>query len=251
VTDWVPSEWANATDDERRELAIANCRRPALLARLGRAIERRADRLTATRHALAQRTDRGSSLARPRVEGDRTIYAGRAGRTGPHEYPWGTEHRDAAELARIVEQLSGGAIPVRLAHAGPTVGRVRRSWLDGDHAAVEIELDAAGRQAIDAGVKELSLGYRVVIDSANFQRETDVHELAIVDAARCGASCSIRSDAAACCGACGARPGQCSSASDSPVPDRWDRHAAFVARQIRRGTSPLPSNRERKESPDE
>lgn len=118
------------------------------------------------------------------------------------QYKSGEEYRDLAELRRIVDQLPGA--PVTLGHpAGMIrdlgkghrsvriVGKVDKAWLDGEHAAVRITVDAG---AVDDETRELSLGYEVELDAAGYQRGTSVDHLAIVEAARCGESCALRTD---------------------------------------------------------
>lgn len=147
------------------------------------------------------RQDRGA-LASPRHVGNAIIFEGYVARTGAHEYPERNtvEHRDAAELARIVDRLTG--TPVTLGHPGGLVsartrivGRVERAWLDGEYAAAAIRItDADAINAIGDGTKELSLGYVVDLDDGGNQTNTEVDHLALVDIARCGSACALRTD---------------------------------------------------------
>lgn len=151
------------------------------------------------------RVDRGS-LSRPQRRDGALFVEGHAARvhgpSDPLRYKHGDEYRDVAELRRIAAQLPGK--PVTLPHppglimhgAVPrVVGRVDEAWLDGDHVAVRLRIDAAeAASAIESGTKELSLGYATDVDAAKFQRETDVDHLAIISMARCGRTCSLRVD---------------------------------------------------------
>lgn len=157
------------------------------------------------------RFDRGP-LAKPVRDGRTLTIEGHAARVhgdgDPLVYGDGPEYRDRDELRRIVSQLRG--VPVTLDHArglvrdgapAKVVGRVDNAWLDGDHAAVSITItDPEGIDAIEAGTKELSLGYETHLDASRYQRSTVVDHLAIVDRARCGASCSLRTDVRNDCG---------------------------------------------------
>ncbi len=151
------------------------------------------------------RFDRGP-LQRPTRKGRTFVVEGHAARTHrPGDglrYAHGDEYRDAAELRAIVDQLPG--IPVTLPHPpgllksgaqGRIVGRIDAAWVDGDRAAVRLSItDAQAASEVEAGTKELSLGYETSIDSAGYQRDSVADHLAIVTAARCGQACSLRTD---------------------------------------------------------
>jgi hypothetical protein len=126
-------------------------------------------------------------------------------------YPGRVEYRDLAELRNIVAQLPGK--PVTLDHPNglvsastKVVGRVVTARVDGDRAVVRVRIDDADTLiAIKSGTKELSLGYQVSLDSDNYQRETEVDHLAIVQVARCGDACQLKTDSnpvADCCEPC-------------------------------------------------
>jgi hypothetical protein len=117
------------------------------------------------------------------------------------------EYRDRDELARIVKALPGTRMIVK--HPDPTkaggrltdepvVGRVVSARLDGNEAVVQFEItNPAGVRAITGGFHELSLGYGVGrLDDNAFQHGTEIDHLAIVEYARCGSACSIRTDCA-------------------------------------------------------
>lgn len=161
---------------------------------------------------LVVRIDRGP-LQRPTRAGKALVIEGHAARVhrpgDPLRYAHGDEYRDAAELRRIVEKLPG--TPVTLPHppglirdgaVGRVVGRVDSAWVDGEHAAVRLTvLDESAARAVEAGTKELSLGYACGIRTDGHQIETEVDHLAIVEKARCGATCSLRTDARLDCSA--------------------------------------------------
>ena len=158
------------------------------------------------------RFDFAESLAHPRYFPDGSaMVSGRAARTGAHEYSWGTERRDQAELASIVRQLPGKPVTVghpqgmvARGHAAEVVGTVKSSRLDGDHAEVELHVSPQGLAVMRAGQSALSLGYET--DAvAGWQTKTRVDHLALVRTGRCGATCSIRTDCAGAC-ACAAKP---------------------------------------------
>lgn len=159
--------------------------------------------------ALRHDAATGGGLA-PRA-GESRVFVARAARTGEHRYgagerggpPAGVERRDAAELRRIVSQLGGR--PLTLGHprgmiangaAARVVGRVQRSWVDGEFAMAEIRVDdATAMAAIRTGAaRELSLGYSTNADRDGFQRDTAVDHLALVPAGRCGSECAVRAD---------------------------------------------------------
>lgn len=150
------------------------------------------------------RIDLATDLPPPRVTAEGIVYTGRAARTGEHRYPWGIERRDAAELARVVEQLVGKPVILRhppagerLADDAPRAGRVLSARVDGEHALVEVLVtDMAVVLEVAGGVRELSLGYDVRVDAEGYHRDTVIDHLALVEQARCGASCAIRTDCA-------------------------------------------------------
>jgi hypothetical protein len=84
---------------------------------------------------------------------------------------------------------------------GNVIGRVISARIDGDWVVVEMLItDASGLQAIEDGVHELSLGYRCRADERNYQRDTFVDHLALVDRGRCGPTCALRADEHPHCG---------------------------------------------------
>lgn len=153
---------------------------------------------------VTERLDRGG-LASPVTA---TIFEGRVARIhAPHdplEYSTGPEHRDAAELARIVDQLAG--LPVTYPHPpgllrngaeGRIIGRVVGGRLDGEFAIAQILItDTEALADIEAGIVELSLGYVCRLDDKRFQRDISLDHLALVPRARCGALCALRTDEA-------------------------------------------------------
>lgn len=174
---------------------------------------------------LLIRHDRaGARLAAPV---DDRIFEGRVARIHKPgdalKYPWGEEHRDAAELAEVVRQLPGTKVTLShpsglLSDGVPArvIGKVISARVDGDYAVATMEIaDPAAVQVIKDGIQQLSLGYTCNKDSAGYQRQTRVDHLAVVPAARCGASCSLRADCAD--GACG-----CSSCSVANADDNAD-----------------------------
>lgn len=165
--------------------------------------------------AVGLRLDRSiSPLSPPRSTPEGVLLEGRAARTGEHSYPWGVERRDAAELARIAEQLPG--VPVVLRHPAsgyvaddtPRAGHVVTARIDGDHVVCDLLItDAAVVLDVVGGVRELSLGYEVRVDADGWQRDTKIDHLALVERARCGETCAVRVDCASssacgCGGAC-------------------------------------------------
>ncbi len=128
-------------------------------------------------------------------------------------YAHGDEYRDADEIRKIAEALPGTPVtnghPNGLIKAGiqaRIVGRVDSAWVDGEHVAVRITVsDAAAARGIKAGARELSLGYTTSLDDNNYQRGTEVDHLAIVQSARCGATCSLRTDEVRLDCGCGAQ----------------------------------------------
>lgn len=151
------------------------------------------------------RFDRGP-LKRPTRSGKTFVVEGHAARVhkpgDPLRYAHGDEYRDAAELQRLVDQLPG--TPVTLGHPNGLigsgakariVGRIDAAWVDGEHAAVRMSItDASAADAVERGTKELSLGYACGLRADGFQTDTEVDHTAIVDKARCGATCSLRTD---------------------------------------------------------
>lgn len=130
-------------------------------------------------------------------------YAARVHTPGdPLRYAHGDEYRDAAELQALAKQLSG--LPVTLGHPpgllrsgakGKIVGRIDAAWLDGDRIGVRLSItDVTAAHEIEAGTKELSLGYATRVDAAGYQRDSEADHCAIVPAARCGDACSLRTD---------------------------------------------------------
>ncbi len=161
----------------------------------------------------ALRLDRGNvrraSLKPPAVALGATVYEGVAARVhGPGDglkYKWGTEYRDLAELQRMALELNGK--PVVVLHPGNAtntvekgtrvVGRVLEARVDSGELVVKFRVDDdLGNQAIKVGIQELSVGYWAHADASTdfYQRGTEVDHLAIVEFARCGAACSIRTD---------------------------------------------------------
>jgi len=157
------------------------------------------------------RTDRAGSLAAPK---NARIYEGVAARVhrpgdglpypATAKAPARVEFRDRAELARVVDQLPGKVFtllhPDDLVSAGApahVIGHVVYAKLVGDEAVVGVAIsDPAGEAAIDAGLHELSMGYRRKLDAEGYQRNTIVDHLALVPRARCGAQCSLQTDCA-------------------------------------------------------
>jgi hypothetical protein len=198
----------------------------------------RADRGDAPVDDRAERHDRGA-MSKPRAENGQVVYVGRAARTGPliYQTPDGDqiERRDESEVRRIARQLDRG-VPVRVGHGGEQVGVTRNGRVEDDHATAELVLDSAGARAVSGGRRELSIGYRCRVDGSGYQRGIETFELALVHAARCGPSCSIRSDCA----------GECSCAADER-DGAIDAHELHVQRQVQRGEAPLPSQQKQEE----
>lgn len=148
------------------------------------------------------RSDRGS-LAPPISA---TIYEGRVARVHkPGDaliYSTGPEHRDVDELANIVSQLP--ELKVYLGHPSvypasasdqKVVGYVESGRMDDDTAIARIVItDQEALDAIEAGTHELSLGYQCSLSEDRYQKNVVLDHLAIVDRARCGASCAMRTD---------------------------------------------------------
>lgn len=152
------------------------------------------------------------------------IFEGRVARVhpvgDPLRYPWGNEHRDAEELAKMVAQLAGK--PVVLIHPkdgkrvsdgssrATVVGRIMSARVDGEYAIAQFAIhDAealaaiAGGRGIGEPIRELSLGYDVGRrDENGFQRDITIDHLALVPRARCGATCALRADDSSSACAC-------------------------------------------------
>jgi hypothetical protein len=123
------------------------------------------------------------------------------------KYRSGNEHRDMAELRKMVEQMPGKPVILlhpknkkNLKHGGIAhiVGKIMSARIDGEHAVAEFAVhDDRALQAIESGAaRELSLGYDVgKLDDNRYQRDVDIDHLAIVPAARCGPTCELRADA--------------------------------------------------------
>lgn len=147
------------------------------------------------------RADLATDLPPPRVTAEGIVYTGRAARTGEHAYPWGLERRDAAELARVAEQLVGKPLvflhpPDKVDPKTPIKERVLTARVDGDHVIVEVLVtDIETARELAAGTKELSLGYDVRVDAEGWHRDTVVDHLALVPRGRCGSTCALRTDA--------------------------------------------------------
>jgi hypothetical protein len=111
----------------------------------------------------------------------------------PLPYPTGPEMRRADEVKRVIDQLP--SVPVTMPHGGKVVGKVTRAWMDDGRAAVRMYItDAAAIAAIKSRTsKELSIGYSTdVVDG--YQTNITLTELSIVTDARCGSTCSIKTD---------------------------------------------------------
>lgn len=154
------------------------------------------------------RNDAGT-LAKPvRLPNGGAIVEGRVARAGPHVYrnddgSERIERRSLLELKLIVQQLAGKPItighPAGMISDGATaaiVGRVDSARLEGDHAVCTMTI--ADARALDAG-RELSLGYKVAVDALGNHNGTRVDHLALVPRARCGPTCSVRTDCASAC----------------------------------------------------
>jgi hypothetical protein len=192
------------------------------------------------------RFDRGT-LQRPQRRGDAFVvegYAARVHKPGdPLRYSWGDEYRDDAELKRIVDQLVG--LPVTLPHPpgllktgakGRIIGRVDSAWLDGELAGVRLTItDRTAARAIEAGTKELSLGYETQVREDGYQHGSEADHLAVVSAARCGDACSLRTDARMDCSetcACSREPQPVDDFSTQLERARRDGELLRAARQL-------------------
>jgi hypothetical protein len=149
------------------------------------------------------KTDRGQ-LSPPIAA---TIYEGRVARThAPGDaliYGTGPEHRDTDELGNVVNQLPGLKIyighPAKYPAAksgAKVVGTVESGRLDDDTAVARVIItDSEALALIQAGTHELSLGYQCTLDGDRYQRGIKLDHLAIVERARCGPTCALRTDA--------------------------------------------------------
>lgn len=140
------------------------------------------------------------------------VFIARVARTGEHYYgpgerglnsPAGVERRDMTEIRRIVDQLPGKKVTllhprglIRNGVPATVVGKVNRSWVEGEFAEAEFRVDSDdGIYAISrGGMREISLGYTTDNDGKGNQRNTMVDHLALVTSARCGAECCVRTD---------------------------------------------------------
>lgn len=160
------------------------------------------------------RLDRGTLGAQLRPR----LFEGVVARThapdDPLAYSTGPEYRDLPELARIVEQLPGLPVvtyeppdhdnplghPASLLATGAEyheIGRVISGRVDGDLAVATIYIhDEGALREITDGTKALSLGYRCRLDENKYQRGIKLDHLSVVWRARCGETCSLRTDAA-------------------------------------------------------
>ncbi len=164
-------------------------------------VEVRFDRGTLVANKTKPRIFKGT-VARVHAPGDGLPYA-----TGP-------EHRDIAELQRIVEQLPGLPVvtavrpdsehplghPTNLIISGVEyheIGRVMSARMTDDgHADADIYIhDTGALHEIEDGTNELSLGYRCSLDGERFQRGIILDHLSVVSRARCGPVCALRTDA--------------------------------------------------------
>lgn len=130
-------------------------------------------------------------------------------------YADGPEYRELKDLQDIVDQLPG--LPV-VTYAEPNaenppshpegllvdgadyheIGRVMGARLEDGKAVAQIYIhDKGALQAVEDGIKELSLGYRCTLDGERFQRNIKLDHLSLVSRARCGATCSLRTDSTA------------------------------------------------------
>ena len=176
-------------------------------------------------------------LQPPRTVGGSVVFQARVARTGPLTYvaPSGAPHvetRDADELRHMVSQLAG--LPITLEHpAGmdpapsEVVGKVLTATFEpGDPAFAVCDLQIDDPDALDAiksGTSQISLGYQTNLDG-NRQTGSIVHHVSVVQHARCGGACSMRTD-------CGSSPGcRCSSC--------LDRHVLFAPRKEPNMTRP-------------
>lgn len=182
------------------------------------------------------RTDRAdlqgpvASLRAPVISGVTATFEGVVARVhkigDPLVYDGGKrlEYRDVDGLRELARQLVGRSVVVK--HPTKGTGRLRESpektvvgtvtgvRMDGDLAIASIKITHNdGLAAIRAGMTQLSAGYGAGTDPAGFQRVFDTDHLALVAAARCGPTCSIRADMHDAC-QCG-----CSMQDSNPVMD--------------------------------
>lgn len=122
-----------------------------------------------------------------------TLYSGVAARAHGQgdglQYDSGPEYRSVGELRAASLRMTG--LPVVLGHKGRKVGEVVAAIVHGGEMVAQMRVDDAGRKAIDAGVVELSIGYRAEVDARRYQQRIEPFELAIVDRGRCGSTCRI------------------------------------------------------------
>lgn len=182
------------------------------------------------------RADRGG-LAAPVTA---TLFEGRAARThAPGDalkYSWGNEHRDAGELQKICDQMVGVSVYAPHPKVMPAkdsgqqiVGTVVGARIDGDTLVVTVALtDSDTTSMVRAGTRELSLGYMCDSDKSGYQHNTRVDHLAIVEKARCGATCALRVDAMMTpnCPMCAAIGTKCVGCLAAAGPDVMDPDAA-------------------------
>jgi len=150
-------------------------------------------------------------LRAPIIQGTTATFEGvvaRVHRIGdPLVYDGGKrlEYRDADGLRELARQLVGMSVVVKHPTKGTgrlredkgklVVGTVTSVRLDGDYAIAEIKImHHDGIAAIRAGMDQLSAGYASGTDDAGFQRIFDADHMALVAAARCGPTCSLRVD---------------------------------------------------------
>lgn len=138
------------------------------------------------------------------------VFEGRVARThspaDPLKYPKGNQYRRADQLPAIAAGLVGKPVtldhPSKMLDAGGResahiVGEVISARVDDDTVVARILVtDAGGLALVDAGWRELSIGYYCRLDSERYQHDFELDHLAIVPVARCGAACAMRVDAA-------------------------------------------------------
>lgn len=72
------------------------------------------------------------------------------------------------------------------------IGHIVSSRVEGNSAVVEVEIsDSVGANAIQSGVRELSVGYRCTLDAARYQRNLKIDHVALVPLGRCGPQCRL------------------------------------------------------------
>lgn len=101
-------------------------------------------------------------------------------------------------LQVMAEQLPGkpfvGLHPDGLISQGAKpniIGTVRSARIDGDGIVVELDVTPQGQQFIDAGNRELSVGYESVMDGQRYQKAINIDHLAAVPRGRCGSRCRL------------------------------------------------------------